>query len=255
MNKAEIITFCSYVGGVGRTMAVANVAALLAQRGYKVLTIDLDLETPGLDKYFLPLGPDVDLKTEDSIYHVPLRNPNRRPPTTVSVDFLEAGTVPPIDIDIHYDYILVDSTAGFEGSRHACTSTASDKIVLVFTPNERALTGALEIGRCEVQRYKEVGGRQPALFPLLSRVPETEEELKREAVGIARGRFEALFCEVYGLTECDLTSYFNLVRIPHRGYYGYKERIASEWQAITETGSLAHHFYQFARCLDGAKIW
>jgi hypothetical protein len=49
----EIISFYSYKGGVGRTMALANVAVLLAQRGHRVLAVDFDLEAPGLHRYFL----------------------------------------------------------------------------------------------------------------------------------------------------------------------------------------------------------
>lgn len=41
-------TFYSYKGGVGRTLALANVAAALAQKGRRVLVVDFDLEAPGL---------------------------------------------------------------------------------------------------------------------------------------------------------------------------------------------------------------
>ena len=47
-----IFTFYSYKGGVGRTMALANVAELLYQRGLRVLMVDFDLEAPGLEKFF-----------------------------------------------------------------------------------------------------------------------------------------------------------------------------------------------------------
>ncbi len=56
----EIITFYSYKGGVGRTMALANVAVLLAQWRYKVLMVDWDLEAPGLEFYFTDF-----IKTEE----------------------------------------------------------------------------------------------------------------------------------------------------------------------------------------------
>lgn len=49
-----VCTFYSYKGGVGRSMALANVAALLARLGQKVLVIDWDLEAPGIEQYFGP---------------------------------------------------------------------------------------------------------------------------------------------------------------------------------------------------------
>ena len=47
-----IYTFYSYKGGVGRSMAVANIAELFSQAGLKVLMIDWDLEAPGLERFF-----------------------------------------------------------------------------------------------------------------------------------------------------------------------------------------------------------
>ncbi len=46
-----VSTFYSYKGGVGRTMALANVAYLLASAGKRVLAVDFDLEAPGLSSY------------------------------------------------------------------------------------------------------------------------------------------------------------------------------------------------------------
>ena len=47
-----IYTFYSYKGGVGRTMALANVAELFLRQGRRVLMIDWDLEAPGLEQFF-----------------------------------------------------------------------------------------------------------------------------------------------------------------------------------------------------------
>ncbi len=44
----KTISFYSYKGGAGRTLAVVNVARFLARFGYCVAVIDLDLEAPGL---------------------------------------------------------------------------------------------------------------------------------------------------------------------------------------------------------------
>lgn len=49
---STIATFYSYKGGVGRSMALANVAVLLARQGLRVLAVDWDLEAPGLERYF-----------------------------------------------------------------------------------------------------------------------------------------------------------------------------------------------------------
>jgi cellulose biosynthesis protein BcsQ len=49
---SQIVTFYSYKGGVGRSMALANIAVLLARRGLRVLAVDWDLEAPGLERYF-----------------------------------------------------------------------------------------------------------------------------------------------------------------------------------------------------------
>lgn len=47
-----IFTFYSYKGGVGRSMALANVAEWLYLQGLRVVMIDWDLEAPGLESYF-----------------------------------------------------------------------------------------------------------------------------------------------------------------------------------------------------------
>jgi MinD-like ATPase involved in chromosome partitioning or flagellar assembly len=61
------VSFYSYKGGVGRSLALANLAALLAHRGRRVLMIDFDLEAPGLDS-FRELG--VVPKTEGVVEYV-----------------------------------------------------------------------------------------------------------------------------------------------------------------------------------------
>ncbi|MBN8685329.1 MAG: ParA family protein [Chitinophagales bacterium] len=51
-DKGKVITFYSFKGGVGRSMALVNVATLLSSWGKKVLMVDWDLEAPGLEKFF-----------------------------------------------------------------------------------------------------------------------------------------------------------------------------------------------------------
>lgn len=49
-----IVVFASHKGGVGRSTALAVAAADFASHGHNVLTIDLDLEAPGLGSMLLP---------------------------------------------------------------------------------------------------------------------------------------------------------------------------------------------------------
>ncbi|MEU6853261.1 FxSxx-COOH system tetratricopeptide repeat protein [Actinacidiphila alni] len=53
-RDGTIVTFYSYKGGTGRTMALANTAWILAAAGKRVLTVDWDLEAPGLHRFFHP---------------------------------------------------------------------------------------------------------------------------------------------------------------------------------------------------------
>ncbi|BCY09377.1 FxSxx-COOH system tetratricopeptide repeat protein [Actinoplanes sp. L3-i22] len=50
----KVVTFYSFKGGTGRTMALANVAWILAANGKRVLAVDWDLESPALNRYFSP---------------------------------------------------------------------------------------------------------------------------------------------------------------------------------------------------------
>jgi MinD-like ATPase involved in chromosome partitioning or flagellar assembly len=59
--RGRVITFYSYKGGTGRSMALANVAWMLALNGERVLVIDWDLEAPGLHRYFHPFLKDKEL--------------------------------------------------------------------------------------------------------------------------------------------------------------------------------------------------
>jgi tetratricopeptide (TPR) repeat protein/DNA-binding CsgD family transcriptional regulator/cellulose biosynthesis protein BcsQ len=75
-TSGRIITFYSYKGGTGRSMALANVACLLARGvrghsgqsatpGQRVLVIDWDLEAPGLHRYFGPFLTDLSSAKRD----------------------------------------------------------------------------------------------------------------------------------------------------------------------------------------------
>jgi tetratricopeptide (TPR) repeat protein len=57
-RNGRIVTFYSWKGGAGRTLALANTAIQLCRRGLDVLVVDWDLEAPGLDRYYLHAASD-----------------------------------------------------------------------------------------------------------------------------------------------------------------------------------------------------
>ncbi|MFJ9769682.1 FxSxx-COOH system tetratricopeptide repeat protein [Kitasatospora sp. NPDC101157] len=60
--SGSIVTFYSFKGGTGRTMALANLGWILASQGLRVLAVDWDLEAPGLHRYYHPLLVDPELR-------------------------------------------------------------------------------------------------------------------------------------------------------------------------------------------------
>lgn len=62
-GAGRIITFYSYKGGTGRTMALANTAWILASSGKSVLVVDWDLDAPGLDRFLHPFLSESQLRS------------------------------------------------------------------------------------------------------------------------------------------------------------------------------------------------
>ncbi|OKP81517.1 hypothetical protein A3844_26060 [Paenibacillus helianthi] len=54
-DNAKVVSFYSFKGGVGRTTALIHVAWILAQRGKKIVIVDMDLEAPSLHQALGPL--------------------------------------------------------------------------------------------------------------------------------------------------------------------------------------------------------
>ncbi len=319
--RGEVISFYSYKGGVGRTMAVANLAVLLAQRGYRVLAVDFDLEAPGLHRYFKREGTQFGVdrwapsRTQNGVidmfeelrvgikedprptipnmvrrlvdageygHYIRVADPSL-PARHKRLRFLSAGRFdkeyanrvrrfpweqmyeehPETFQDLvhawqeRFDYILIDSRTGLSDIGSVSTVILPQKLVLAFVPNEQSLDGVIEIGRQSVVRRREMNSaRELALFPLISRVDETEEREKRNHLQGAARRFADLFKELYGRTDIDFHAYFDAIRIPHRGYYAYGEKIAMEEEEPTSMGSVAAGYDRFFAVLrEHRLIW
>ncbi|WP_200301745.1 FxSxx-COOH system tetratricopeptide repeat protein [Streptomyces adelaidensis] len=73
-DAGRIITFYSYKGGTGRTMALANTAWILASSGKSVLVVDWDLDAPGLDRFLHPFLSESQLRTTPGVLELVSRS-------------------------------------------------------------------------------------------------------------------------------------------------------------------------------------
>ncbi len=176
-----VYTFYSYKGGVGRSMALANVGAVMAAAGHRVLLIDWDLEAPGLEIYFEKSGrlvgdpaktPGVVDVVEGYGKGAPLDWRNCRLTADVfghPIDIISAGRrgddyrqrIQQLDWDTlyrhhnignhidalrnewreSYDFILVDSRTGITDIGDVCTVILPDVLVLLFVTNFQNIAG------------------------------------------------------------------------------------------------------------------
>lgn len=211
-----VTTFYSYKGGVGRSFTLANVAVLLARWGYRVLTIDWDLEAPGLHHYFEPMLPEapdggvidlaydfLDGATSSDVRPIRLTTENG----TLALlpagrqDKTYMGRVQGIDwAELYergfatflercraewteeYDFVLIDSRTGISDIGNICTAHLPDRLVVVFTANEENLRSAVEIARrANLARDRMPYDRPPHLvLPILSRLDNRVEYERAE---------------------------------------------------------------------------
>jgi cellulose biosynthesis protein BcsQ len=83
-----IVSFYSFKGGVGRTTTLGAVARLMAKEGRKIVLIDLDLEAPGIGRFF-------DLEPERGILDL-------------LIEHLATGDIDESDLDRHSRVVELD---------------------------------------------------------------------------------------------------------------------------------------------------
>lgn len=175
-----LITFYSYKGGVGRTMALANVACLLAEdenHPQRVLVWDFDLEAPGLHRLFPPSEPRrygfVDLahrfvssgelpEVGEYIYESDISGLDVLPAGFLGdsycrklqeidwLGFFSAdresdgtffGSIREALQKAKYDYVLVDSRTGLNDQAGICTQVLPDLLIFLFRLTDQNLDG------------------------------------------------------------------------------------------------------------------
>jgi len=184
-NKGIITTFYSYKGGVGRTMALANIASLLALWGKKVLCIDGDIEAPGLNYYLEPKERSqfgfIDIllsyQSENKIdWRKALSKPNIKSgynldniqmilvegkdkqfsPNSQNLNWEELYVKHGFALSLeklceewrdNFDHILIDSRTGITQVSGVLTIQVPDQLLLFCTANNQGLDGISELSK------------------------------------------------------------------------------------------------------------
>lgn len=204
------VTFYSYKGGVGRTLALLNVAALLAMAGRKVLAVDLDLEAPGFGLSSLTLSEQKKQcpgiadwlferlacgQTPVSSYYYPIPQASTKsnlwlmPAGMLASDLssriaeffqnpnsdtahLFQLLVTELDNDLKPDYIFFDSRTGLADSAGVCTVELPQVLVAVCGLNEQNINGMEFV----LKRLREHPARSHRVATLLALSPVPREK-------------------------------------------------------------------------------
>lgn len=287
MSTGRIFTFYSYKGGAGRTMALANVGALLAEWGHRVLCIDWDLEAPGLDRYLLPRSARrdsdglVDLITRFAAGDAPRWQACITPcplESGATLDIMHAGRedagflarMQAIDwerlyheqglghyietlraqwIDA-YDFVLIDSRTGITDAGGICTAQLPDEMVVLFIANSQSIDGALHVIDLAEKRRDTLPVDRPRMLilPLISRFElRVEYEEAREWLDEFERRLRP-HLERWN-DPADVKGVLNLLRVPYVPYWSFGERLAVVKRGTDDPDDIGHSYASIAALL------
>jgi hypothetical protein len=209
-----VVTFYSFKGGVGRTMALVNTAVELTLRGKKVLVVDFDLEAPGIQTYepfaggvsnlgvvdyvtdYIRSGraPDfreyvVENKIDDKfIWLMPAGFPDANYAHKLnSIDWLalyrdKNGYLMFEDLKqqwrlhFNFDYVLIDSRTGHTDVGGICTRQLPNSNVLMFFPNEQNISGLKDVAMTIRAEVNALGDSEKYIHFCPSNVPDLDDE-------------------------------------------------------------------------------
>ncbi|WP_434441810.1 tyrosine-protein kinase family protein [Lentzea sp. E54] len=257
-----VITFYSYKGGVGRSFTMASIAVLLARWGYRVLTIDWDLEAPGLHHYFAPVLPEAPQGGVIDLAHDFLAGAKRPDPHILKVDvegngslaLLAAGKMDrgymgrmqSIDWEDLYergfatflevcreiwtaehDFVLIDSRTGISDIASICTAHLPDRLVVVFTANDQNLDEVVDIAR----RADDARDRMPydrprhVVLPVLSRLDNRVEYERAERWQRKCARAVAPLFENWLVKSVPEDLMLRHLTVPYVSYWSFGEQL------------------------------
>jgi MinD-like ATPase involved in chromosome partitioning or flagellar assembly len=255
-----VITFYSYKGGVGRSFTLTNVAVLLARWGYRVLTIDWDLEAPGLTHYFRglvsePSGGVVDLASDflagaktprdhivqvdvgDGVLHllasgVGGQGYRTRLQEIDWAELYERGFATFLERCrerwvANYDFVLIDSRTGISDISGICTAHLPDRLVVVFTANDQNLDDVVDIAHLADTARDRLPYDRPRhlVLPILSRLDsrveyQRAEQWQRKCAGVVAPLFRNWMHKT--VTEEQMLRHLT---VPYVSYWSFGEQL------------------------------
>jgi MinD-like ATPase involved in chromosome partitioning or flagellar assembly/energy-coupling factor transporter ATP-binding protein EcfA2 len=278
MTPGLVITFYSYKGGVGRTLTLASTAAWLASWGFRVLVVDLDLEAPGLDRFFdeddaravrppgmveliaaVARGEDPDWTTHvrtfrdgrwgDRLHLLPAgREDDAYREALAGFDlrrlYAEHGLGDALErwragwVQA-YDFVLLDSRTGVTDVQGVCTAQLPDVLVAVVAPSRQGVQGTLR----ELERARDL---RPRFVPERARawvvpLPSRYEPSMAQALRGWRHDFERSFERHYDWREkgVEVSALFRHLSLPYEPAWAYGEALTVDEAWQKEPSSLA----------------
>ncbi|MGI5238153.1 FxSxx-COOH system tetratricopeptide repeat protein [Dactylosporangium sp. CA-139066] len=286
-GEGRIVTFHSFAGGTGRTMAIANVAWILAAAGRRVLVADWDLESPGLHRYVHPFLDAAELEKSGGVTDLLRRFEQATgdpfaitPPVRVQwghfpggrIDYLPAGrqeesyaaALAGRDWDEFYD---AGGGAFLDGLRRAMRAgydyTLVDsppglgdlaQICLAHLPDVVLACFTLSAKSIEGAARAAAATRDaehsPRVLPVPMRVDPADGARVEAGRRVARERLAGLPA---GMRDDELAVYWRDVLVPYQSAYAYEEILATLTDLPGQPDSLLSAYERLAWYItDGA---
>ena len=243
---------------MGRALALANTAVVLARWGYRILCVDWDLDAPGLSytcnagrqgrgsptysrsrprhagdpaDYIVP----IDLGTGGQLDLLPAgREDDEYVRQAQELDWAALYDRHGLGAFLErcrdrwradYDMVLVDSRTGITDIGGICTAQLPDVLVMLFTANDQSLAGTLDVARRARAAHDRLPYDRPGLMivPVPSRFDADEEYERSE---LWRDRFATELVPLlsnWAHRDVPVRKLVDHLVIPYRSFWSFGE--------------------------------